>query len=88
MVPHALPLQPAPLRVQVAAVFEVPVTVAANCCVLLTDTVALFGFTCTATAAALETFRVAALLVTLPALLLITTVNSARLSAAAAGGVV
>jgi hypothetical protein len=48
MVPHALPLQPAPVRFQVTAVFEVPVTVAANCCVLPTDTVALFGLTCTA----------------------------------------
>jgi hypothetical protein len=56
--------------------------------VLPTDTVALFGFTCTAAPAALETFRVAVLLVALPALLLTITVNSARLSEAAVGGVV
>jgi hypothetical protein len=88
MVPHAPPLQPAPLIVQVTVVFEVPVTVAANCCVLPTDTVALIGFTCTATPAAPETFKVAVLLVVLPALLPTTTVNSARLSVAVVGGVV
>jgi hypothetical protein len=88
MVPHALPLQPVPLRVQVTAVFEVPVTVAANCCVLPTDTVALFGFTCTAAPVAAETFRVAALLVVRPALLLTTTVKNVRSSAAVVGGVV
>jgi len=54
----------------------------------LTDTVALFGFTCTAAPAALETLRVAALLVMLPTLLLIITVNSAWSSAAVVGGVV
>ena len=88
MVPHAPPLQPAPLTVQVTAVFEVPVTVAANCCVLPADTVALFGFSCTATAVALETFRVAGLLVALPELLPTVTVNSERLSAAIVAGVV
>ena len=88
MVPHAAPLQPAPLIAQVTATFEVPVTVAANCCVLPTDTVALFGFSCTATSAAPETFRVAALLVALPTLLLTTTLNNALLSEAVVGGVV
>jgi len=89
MVPHAAPLQPAPpMTCQVTAVFAVPVTVAANCCVLPTDTVALFGFTCTAAPAAPETFRVALLLVVLPALLLTTTLNSALLSEAVVGVVV
>ncbi len=88
MVPHAAPLQPAPFAVQVTAVFDVPVTAAENCCVLPSATVALLGLTCTATAAAAATFRVAALLVTLPTLLLTTTVNSARLSAAVVAGVV
>jgi hypothetical protein len=41
-----------------------------------------------ATTAALETLRVAALLVALPALLLTTTANSARLSETVVGGVV
>jgi hypothetical protein len=88
MVPHAAPLQPAPVTVQLTAIFEVPVTVAVNCCVLPTDTVALLGFTCTAAPVALETFRVAALLVVLPALLRTRTLKRAPLSAAVAGGVV
>jgi hypothetical protein len=45
MVPHAAPLQPAPLTLHVTAVFEVPVTVAANCWVVPSDTVALLGLT-------------------------------------------
>jgi hypothetical protein len=88
MVPHAAPLHPAPLTVHVDVVFELPVIVAANCCVLPNATVALVGFTCTATPAVPATLRVAALLVALPALLLTTTVNNARLSAAEVGGVV
>jgi hypothetical protein len=88
MVPHAAPLHPAPLTVQVTDVFELPLTVGANCCVLPSATVALVGFTCTATPAAAATVRVAALLVALPALLLTTTMNSARLSAFVVGGVV
>lgn len=50
MVPHAAPVQPAPpITFQVTAVFELPVTVAANCCVLPIATVALFGLTLIAT---------------------------------------
>ena len=52
MVPHAAPLQPAPLTLQVTAKFEVPVTVAANCCVIPTAAVALFGLTFITTAPA------------------------------------
>lgn len=88
MVPHTPPLQPAPLSAQVTAIFEVPVTVAANCLVLPTDTVALFGFTCTAAPFAAETLSAAVLLVVLPALLLTTTLYSAPLSEAVVGGVV
>jgi hypothetical protein len=44
MVPHAAPLQPAPpITFQVTAVLAVPVIVTANCCVLPSATVALFG---------------------------------------------
>jgi|SRR5580692_9917519 hypothetical protein len=88
MVPHAAPLHPEPLTVQFTAAFELPVTVGANCCVLPNATVALLGLTCTATPAATATLRVAALLVTLPALLLTTTTNNVRLSASVVGGVV
>jgi len=49
MVPHAAPLQPVPLTLQVTAVFELPVTGAENCCVLPSATVALFGLTVMAT---------------------------------------
>jgi hypothetical protein len=87
MVPHAAPLHPALLTLHVTAVLEAPVTVAVNCWIAPSATVAPVGDTAIAAAAA-ETFRVAALLVALPALLLITTVNSARLSAAVVGGVV
>jgi len=88
MVPHAAPLQPVPLTLQVTAEFEVPVTVAANCWVIPTASVALFGLICTATPAAAATLRVALVLVVLPALLLTTTAKRARLSEAVAGGVV
>jgi hypothetical protein len=49
MVPHDGPLQPAPETVQVTAVFDAPVTEAANCWVapMLTDAEA--GVTATAT---------------------------------------
>ena len=49
MVPHAAPLHPVPLTLQITAVFGVPVTVAANCCVDPTASVALFGLTYTTT---------------------------------------
>jgi hypothetical protein len=88
MVPHAAPLQPVPPTFQVTAVFAVPLTAAENCCVLPDATVALVGFTSTATTAASATLRVAALLVALPALLLTTATNNARLSASVVGGVV
>jgi hypothetical protein len=88
MVPHAAPLQPAPLTAQVTLVFELPVTVGVNCCVAPAETVVVFGDTAIASPAALATLRVAVLLVALPALLLTITVKSARLSAAVAGGVV
>jgi hypothetical protein len=88
MVPHVAPLHPAPLTLQVTAALEVPVTVATNCWVAPTVTVALVGDTTIAAPVVAETFRVAALLVALPALLLTTTVNSAPLSAAVVGGVV
>lgn len=45
IVPHVAPVQPAPLTVQVTAVFEVPVKVPTNCWVFPTITVALFGLT-------------------------------------------
>jgi hypothetical protein len=49
MVPHAAPLQPGPATFQVTDVLEDPVTVAANCCVVPSATVALFGLTFTTT---------------------------------------
>ena len=86
--PHAAPLQPAPLTLQVTAVFELPVTVAINCWLAAVATVALLGDTVIVIAVAVATLRVAALLVTLPALLVTTAVNSARLSEDVVGGVV
>ena len=89
MVPHAAPLQPAPPTLQVTAVFEVPVTVAANCWAAPAVTViVLFGDTVIDTPAAAATLRVAALLVALPALLVTTTVNRAPLSELVVAGVV
>jgi hypothetical protein len=87
MVPHAAPLQPAPLTPQVTAAFELPVTIAVNCWVVPVVTAVLFGDTVIATAAAAATLSVPALLMVLPALLVTTTVNSARSSEAIAGGV-
>jgi hypothetical protein len=77
MVPHAAPPQFAPLRLQVTAVFELPVTVAVNCWVALAATVVLVGDTAIAAATAGTTLRVAGLLVVLPALLVMTTVSCA-----------
>lgn len=88
MVPHVAPLHPAPLTLQVTAALEVPVTVAVNCWIPPTATVALVGDTAITAPVVPETFRVAALLVALPALLLTTTVKSAPLSVAVVGGVV
>ena len=88
MVPHAAPLQPAPLKPQVTAAFELPVTVAVNCWVAPAVTVVLLGDTAIATPVPAATLRVPALLVALPALLVTTTVNSERLSKAVVGGVV
>jgi len=45
MVPHAAPLQPAPLTLHFTAVFEVPVSVTWNCWVLPAATVVLTGLT-------------------------------------------
>jgi hypothetical protein len=49
MVPQVAPEQPAPLRLHVTAVFDVPVTVAENCCVFPVITCAVDGETVTAT---------------------------------------
>ena len=93
MVPHAAPLQPAPLTPQVTDVFELPVTVAVNCWVAPAVTVVLVGDTEITTAAgavgaAAATLSVAGLLFALPALLVTATVKSASLSEGAVGGVV
>ncbi|MGB2621956.1 MAG: hypothetical protein WA857_16770 [Candidatus Acidiferrum sp.] len=88
MVPHVAPLHPAPLTLHVTPTLEAPVTVAVNCWIAPAATVVLVGDTVIVAPVVAETFRVAALLVALPALLLTTTVNSARLSAAVVGGVV
>jgi hypothetical protein len=42
-VPHAVPLQPAPLKLQFTAVFEVPLTLAVKSCVPVVGTAALVG---------------------------------------------
>jgi hypothetical protein len=88
MVPHAAPLQPDPFKLQVTAVLELPLTVAVNCWVAPAVTVELVGDTTIAMTPVAATLRVAALLVILPALLEMTTANSARLSATVVGGVV
>jgi hypothetical protein len=88
MVPHAAPLQPAPFKFQVTAVFVLPVTDAENCCIAPVVTVLLFGETVIAIVAEATTLRVAALLTVLPILLVTTTEKSSRLSEAVAGGVV
>jgi hypothetical protein len=51
MVPHDGPLQPAPETVQVTAVFDAPVTEAANCCVVPMVTDAEAGVIATPTTA-------------------------------------
>jgi hypothetical protein len=73
---------------QVTAVLELPVTVAVNCWVAPAVTVMLFGDTAIATPVPGATLRVAVLLVTLPALLLTTTVKSGRMAETVVGGVV
>jgi hypothetical protein len=87
IVPHVAPVQPAPVTVQVAAIFEAPVTFAKNCRALPTVTVALFGFTVMARGVAL-TVRMAVLLATLPVELLATTLNWLPLSGVAEAVVV
>lgn len=47
--PQVAPEQPLPLRLQVTAVFDMPVTVAVNCCVLPITIVAAIGDTLTPT---------------------------------------
>jgi hypothetical protein len=86
IVPHAAPVQPVPLTVQITVVFDVPVTFPINCRLFPTITVALFGFTVIAIGAL--TVRLAALLVTPPAVLLTVTVNWLPLSEIAAAEVV
>jgi hypothetical protein len=86
--PQFAPLQPAALTAQVTLVLVLPVTVAVNCCGAPAETVATLGNTAIATPVEPETLRVPLLLVVLPALLLTTTANSARLSEAVVGGVV
>src|SRR5579864_5369924 len=44
-----VPLEAPPVTLQETAVFEVPVTVAVNCCVIPTDTLAVAGIADTAT---------------------------------------
>jgi hypothetical protein len=70
-------VQPAPIKRQVTAVFELPVTVAVNCWVALAATVVLVGDTAIAAATAGATLRMAGLLVVVPALLVMTTVSCA-----------
>jgi hypothetical protein len=87
IVPHAAPVQPTPVMVQVTAIFEDPVTLAANCWVFDTVTVELFGLSVIVTGGAL-TVRTAMLLVTLPVELLTTTLNWLPESDVAVAGVV
>jgi hypothetical protein len=77
MVPHAVPLQPAPLKLQVTAAFKLPVTVAVNCWVAFTATAVIEGDTAIPAAPTGATLRVAGLLVVLPAVLAMTTVSCA-----------
>jgi len=60
-VPQAVPKQPAPLRLQVTAVFVVPVTVAVNCWVFPVTTCAVVGEMLTATGGRTVTVADAAL---------------------------
>jgi hypothetical protein len=59
IVPHDAPLQPVPPRLHVTLVFEVPVTVAVNWCVLPAATSTVAGETFTATGATIVTVAVA-----------------------------
>jgi hypothetical protein len=88
IIPQAEPAHPVPLSDHVTEVFEVPVTTAVNCRVVPMVTVEVFGDTATVNAGAAATLRVAALLVALPALLVTTTVNDARLSEDVVDGIV
>ena len=47
--PQLLPEQPAPLTLQVTAVFNEPATLDRNCCVVLNATIAVVGETVTTT---------------------------------------
>jgi hypothetical protein len=62
IVPHAAPAQPDPLTVHVAAVLDVPVTEAENCCVAPVASEALLGLTVTTIPEATVTTAVADLL--------------------------
>lgn len=53
--PQVAPEQPLPLRLQVTAVLDMPVTVAVNCRVFPTTTVAVIGDTLTPTAGRMVT---------------------------------
>lgn len=57
-VPHAEPLQPAPLTLHVTAVSVEPVTVALNCCCAPVSTCANVGLIVTATGVLIETAAV------------------------------
>jgi hypothetical protein len=81
-------MQPAPLIPQVTAAFELPLTVAVNCCVVPAGTIVLVGYSEITALTPAATFRVPALLVALPALLVTTTVNCARSSELVVAGVV
>jgi hypothetical protein len=58
IVPQALPVQPAPLMLQVTAVLEVPATVAVNCCSVPTTTSVEAGETLTEIAGKMVTAAV------------------------------
>jgi hypothetical protein len=58
-VPHAAPVQPVPVRLQVTLVFVDPVTVAVNCCVFPAATSAVVGEIFTATGGTRVTVAVA-----------------------------
>src|SRR6266852_628175 len=80
-----LELMVPPLAIQVTTVFELPVTVAVNCCVALICRLVDDGLTVTATDV---TVSVATPLVTVPAALLTTTRKVAPVSAVVVVGVV
>ena len=59
IVPQATPLHPAPLTLQVTAIFELPVTLALNCCVVPVAMESPLGLTITATTFTTVTFTAA-----------------------------